>query len=274
LPGEFKRVDPKGYDLVKFKEIYSKWNDVFASKGWGTIYLGNHDQPRMISRWGNDNPPFKDPSAKMLITFLLTMHATPFFFNGDEIGMTNIRFNDISEYRDIETLNMYKQAIANGGDPKRFIENQKESARDNSRTPFQWDESSNAGFTCGEPWLKVNPNYKEYNAKAQDKDPGSILNYFRRMTRLRKEQPTLTYGHYQLLDKDHKQVYAYTRTLNGEKFLILLNFSKEEVDYQLPVPFQANEEILINNYKTYELQAGRVKLFPYQAIVMRGNGTI
>ena len=271
LPGEFKKVDPNGYDLVKFKEIYSKWSDVFASKGWGTIYLGNHDQPRMVSRWGNEQPPFKDPSAKMLITFLLTMHATPFIYNGDEIGMSNIRFNDISDYRDIETLNMYKQVRNNGGDVNRFIENQKQSARDNSRTPFQWDDSPNAGFTCGQPWLKINPNYKTYNAKAQDSDADSILNYFRRMTSLRKKQPTLVYGHYQLLDKDHKQVYAFTRTLDSERFLVLLNFSKEEIDYRVPAPFQADEEILINNYAACEQHRDKVRLFPYQAIVMKAG---
>ena len=271
VPGEFKRVDPNGYDLVKFKEIYTKWSNVFANKGWGTIYLGNHDQPRMVSRWGNDKPPYKEPSAKMLTTFLFTMHATPFFFNGDEIGMTNIRFNDISEYRDIETLNMYKQAKANGYDLKRFIENQKESARDNSRTPFQWDDSPNAGFSCGTPWLKVNPDYVEYNVKLQDIDPDSILNYFRRMIKVRKQHPVLLYGHYHLLDKDHKQVYAYTRTLGDEKFLVILNFSKEELDYRLPKPFRHDEEILINNYKTCEQHEEKIHLLPYQAIVMQGK---
>jgi oligo-1,6-glucosidase len=271
VPGEFKRVDPNGYDLVRFKEIYTKWSDVFANKGWGTIYLGNHDQPRMVSRWGNDKPPYKEPSAKMLTTFLFTMHATPFFFNGDEIGMTNIRFNDISDYRDIESLNMYKQAKANGHDLERFIENQKESARDNSRTPFQWDDSPNAGFSCGTPWLKVNPNYVECNVKLQDNDPDSILNYFRRMIKVRKQHPVLLYGHYHLLDKDHKQVYAYTRTLGDEKFLVILNFSKEEPDYRLPKPFRHDEEILINNYKTCERHEDKIHLLPYQAIVMKAK---
>jgi len=271
VPGEFKRIDPNGYDLVKFKEIYTKWSDVFANKGWGTIYLGNHDQPRMVSRWGNDKAPYKEPSAKMLITFLFTMHATPFFFNGDEIGMTNIRFDDISDYRDIETLNMYKQAKANGHDLKRFIENQKESARDNSRTPFQWDDSPNAGFSCGTPWLKVNPNYVECNMKLQDNDPGSILNYFRQIIKVRKQHPVLLYGHYHLLDKDHKQVYAYTRTLGDEKFLVILNFSKEQFDYRLPKPFRHDEEILINNYKTCEQHKDKIHLLPYQAIVMKAK---
>ncbi|HEY2721116.1 MAG TPA: alpha-glucosidase, partial [Chitinophagaceae bacterium] len=237
MPGEFKRVDPEGYDLVLFKDVYTKWSDAFARKGWGTIYLGNHDQPRMVSRWGNDSPEFKDPSAKMLITFLFTMHATPFFYNGDEIGMTNIRFDKISDYRDIESINMYKQIKTNKGDLKRFLENQKESARDNSRTPFQWDGSAHAGFTTGTPWLTVNPNYTECNAELQETDSNSILNYFRQVIRVRKANPVLLYGHYHLLDREHKQVYAYMRALRDENFLVLLNFSKDDVGYKIPEAF-------------------------------------
>lgn len=271
LPGEFKHVDPNGYDLITFKEVYTKWSDVFARKGWGTIYLGNHDQPRMVSRWGNDSDEFKTQSAKMLITFLFTMHATPFFYSGDEIGMNNIRFDDISDYQDIESINMYKKIKREKGDVKRFLENQKESARDNSRTPFQWDDSTNAGFTTGTPWLKINPNYNEWNVEKQDKDPDSILNYFRKMIKVRKANPVLLYGHYHLLDKDHKQVYAYTRELGDEKFLILLNFSKESFDYKIPGNFVHDEEVLINNYKSCEQHKDRVHLYPYQAIVMKAR---
>lgn len=271
--GEFKCVDPNGFDLVKFKEVYTKWNDVFAKKGWGTIYLGNHDQPRMVSRWGNDSAGYKEPSSKMLITFLFTMHATPFFYFGDEIGMTNIRFDKISDYRDIETLNMYKQIKRNKGDLKRFLENQKESARDNSRTPFQWDDSPNAGFTTGAPWLKLNPNHVECNVKSQEKDPDSILNYFRKMIKVRKAHPVLLYGYYHLLDKEHKQIYSFTRTLDDEKFLILLNFSKEDVEYKIPGAFRPDEEILINNHKHCEQHKDKIHLQPYQAIVMQGKGS-
>ncbi|MFI5188567.1 MAG: alpha-glucosidase, partial [Chitinophagales bacterium] len=268
LPGEFKRVDPNGYDLVKFKEVYTKWNDIFARKGWGTIYLGNHDQPRMVSRWGNDSPEFKAASAKMLITFLFTMHATPFFYNGDEIGMTNIRFDRISDYRDIETINMYKQIKRKKGDVKRFLENQKATARDNSRTPFQWDRSVHAGSTTGTPWLKVNSNYNECNVEAQDKDPDSILNYFRNMIRVRRANPALVYGRYHLLDKEHKQVYSYTRILRDENFLILLNFSKENIDYKISGKFSDHERVLVNNYKTSDRSKNKIHLQPYQAIVL------
>lgn len=267
--GEFKQVDRNGYDLREFKALYTKWSDAFAKKGWGTIYLGNHDQPRMISRWGSELPEFKDASAKMLITFLFTMHATPIFYNGDEIGMTNIRFNRITDYRDIETINMYKNIKSKGGDLKYFLEGQKDSARDNSRTPFQWNDAENAGFTTGTPWLKINPNYKEYNAEAQERNPRSILNYFRRMAKVRKQHPVLLYGHYHLLDKDHTQIYAYTRTLKDEKFLVLLNFSKEIVEYRIPGAFRHDEEILIDNYDDFEQHSDKVVMKPYQAIVMK-----
>ena len=268
VQGEFRKVDPDGYDLVKFKEIYTKWTDVFSKRGWSTIYLSNHDQPRMVSRWGNDSPAFKSPSAKMLITFMLTMHATPLFYFGDEIGMTNARFNSIKKYRDIETINMYKKTRSENGDLKKFIENQKEAARDNCRTPFQWDDSPQAGFTTGIPWLEVNPNYKECNLAAQEKDPDSILHYFRKMVRVRKSNPILLYGNYHLLDKEHDKIYAYTRTLGDERFLILLNFSVDHLEYKVPGTFRHDEEILINNYATCEQYADKVHLQPYQAIVM------
>ncbi len=168
LPNSLKVPDPDGYKLVEFKEIYSKWDGVFATRGWGSIYLGNHDQPRMSTRWGNDAPQWRDLSTKMLTTFLLTMRATPYYYAGDELCMTNIKFDRIEDYRDIESINWYQQVKNKGGDLQAFLEAQKISARDNSRTPFQWDQTANAGFTTGGPWLKVNPNYTTINAAAQE----------------------------------------------------------------------------------------------------------
>jgi oligo-1,6-glucosidase len=164
---------------------------------------------------------------------------------------------------------MYKQIKRKKGDLQRFLENQKESARDNSRTPFQWDSSPNAGFSSGNPWLKVNPNYEECNVQAQERDPDSILNYFRKMIKVRKAHPVLLYGHYHLLDKEHKQVYAYTRTLGAENFLVLLNFSKQSLDYKIPGTFLHDEETVINNYKSCEQHKDKIHLLPYQAIVMQ-----
>ena len=234
LPGQFKHMDPNGYSLVEFKKIYSKWDHVFAKKGWGTIYLGNHDQPRMVSRWGNDSPEFREASSKLLTTFILSMRATPYYYFGDELGMSNIKFDTIGDYRDIETLNYYKKLQLEGGDLQHFLNGQKISARDNGRTPFQWDNTENAGFSTGKPWLKVNPNYKTINVAAEEKDPNSILHYFRKMVKLRKSLPELVYGAYALLDENNEQVYAYTRTLNSKKVLVVMNFSDKDVMFNLP----------------------------------------
>jgi oligo-1,6-glucosidase len=269
LPGQFKHMDPKGYSLIEFKKIYSKWDSVFATKGWGTVYLGNHDQPRMVSRWGNDSPEFRETSSKLLTTFILSMRATPYYYSGDELGMVNIKFDSITDYQDIETLNMYKKIKAEGGDLDYFIEGQKISARDNGRTPFQWDGSMNAGFTTGTPWLKVNPNYKTINVESEEKDTNSTLNYFRKMIRLRKALPELVYGAYTLLDKNNKQVYAYTRILNDKKVLVVMNFSNEPAEFILQKSVGKPGNVLINNLQSYKMDNGKLDLKPWQAIIIR-----
>jgi oligo-1,6-glucosidase len=268
LPNEFKQMNPEGYDLVEFKKIYSRWDSIFATNGWGTIYLGNHDQPRMLTRWGNDSPAYREASAKMLTTFLMTMRATPYYYSGDEIGMDNIKFDNIKDYRDIETLNYYKKLQNENGDTLRFLNGQKISARDNGRTPFQWDSSKNAGFTSGEPWLKVNPDYKEINVALQDSDPNSVLNYFRKIVKLRKQNPVLIYGKYELLDEGNKQVYAFTRTLGSRKVLVLLNFTKERTTFNLPPVIGKLGVVMINNLLAATLQQSEVKLLPYQALII------
>jgi oligo-1,6-glucosidase len=263
MPGTFKVPDSKGYNLVEFKTIYTKWDTVFAEKGWGTIYLGNHDQSRIVSRWGNDSPAYRELSSKMLTTFLLTMRATPYCYNGDELGMSNPLFDSIDDYRDIETLNMYEQIRAQGGDLQQFLEAQKFSARDNSRTPFQWDSTMNAGFTTGTPWLKINPNYININAATQENDPGSCLNYFRKMTHLRKETPALVYGKYSLLDKNNPAVYAYLRELNSEKILVLLNFSQNPAIATTGIN-TSDATIMTGNYKDPSKDG---QLRSYEAVV-------
>src|SRR4029077_13144416 len=162
------------------------------------------------------------------------MRATPYYYSGDELGMSNIKFDSIGDYRDIETLNYYKKLQMEGGDLQHFLNGQKISARDNGRTPFQWDNTENAGFTKGEPWLKVNPNYKTINVAAEEKDPNSPLWYFRKMVKLRKALPELVYGEYKLLDENNSQVYAYTRSLNNKKVLVVMNFSDKNVLFNLP----------------------------------------
>lgn len=269
VPGKFKVMDPNGYKLTEFKAIYSKWDSVFAEKGWGTIYLGNHDQPRMLTRWGNDSPEFRDVSSKLLTTFLLTMRATPYYYFGDELGMSNIKFSSIDEYKDIESIAMYKQIKNKGGDLNEFIEAQKISARDNGRTPFQWDKTANGGFSTGKPWIKVNPNFETVNVAAEDADPNSILNYFRKAVKLRKENQVLVYGNYTLLDKANPYVYAYTRTEGNKKVLVVLNFSKNKINWNIPSGIELTENVMLNNYISVESTKREITLNPYQAIVLK-----
>ncbi len=263
VPGKFKTPEPGGYKLVGFKEIYSKWDAVFAEKGWGTIFLGNHDQPRMVTRWGNDSPAYRELSSKMLSTFLMTMRATPYYYFGDELAMNNIKFERIEDYNDIESRNMYQKVKNEGGDLKAFLEAQKITARDNGRTPFQWDNSANAGFSTGNPWLKVNPNYTTVNVAAQETDPNSPLNYFRNLVKLRKQEKVLVYGKYTLLDKDNSAVYAYTREMDGKKLLILLNFTSFPAGANTGIDV-SKAKVLIHNYP--EATRGG-ELRPFEAVV-------
>lgn len=269
LPGQFKQMDPGGYSLVEFKKIYSKWDSVFSKKGWGTIYLGNHDQPRMLSRWGNDSQEYWEASSKLLTTFIMSMRATPYYYSGDELGMSNIKFDSIGDYRDIETLNYYKKLQAEGGDLQHFLNGQKISARDNGRTPFQWDYTKNAGFSNGKPWLQVNPNYRTVNVVSEEKEPNSPLQYFRKMVKLRKALPELVYGAYTLLDEDNQQVYAYTRALGNKKVLVALNFSDKKAPFNLPFSAGRAGEVLINNLEDLQVTEGTFNLKPWQAVIVR-----
>ncbi|MFN2444441.1 MAG: alpha-glucosidase [Vicinamibacterales bacterium] len=263
LPGSLKIPDPKGYSLVGFKNIYSKWDAVFADKGWGTIYLGNHDQPRMATRWGNDAPQWSERSSQMLTTFLLTMRGTPYYYAGDELCMSNIKFDSIADYRDIESINWYQQVKNKGGDVEEFLAAQKIAARDNGRTPFQWDQTANAGFTTGTPWLKVNPNYTTVNVVAQSNEADSCLSYFRKLVTLRKINPVLIYGKYTLLDQDNPDVYAYTRELEGRRILVLLNFRDKPaaVDTGFDV---SKGKVLLRNYPAAPPNG---QLRPYEAAI-------
>jgi oligo-1,6-glucosidase len=237
----------KGYDLVKLKTSLTKWDSTFATKGWMSIFLANHDQARMVTRFASDKPEFRDFSAKMLNTFLFSMRGTPYAYYGDELGMINIRFDKIEDYNDMPTLNEYQHLKQIKGNIPKFLEEIKFSCRDNGRTPFQWDNSTNAGFTTGKPWLKVHPNYVTLNASAQENDPNSVLNYFRKMVQLRKNDLTLVYGKYTLLDSKNPNTYCYTRELNGKKLLVMLNF-KTTVSKSNTGIDVSKAKILIGNY--------------------------
>jgi oligo-1,6-glucosidase len=265
LPKEYKMPDPNGYDLVAWKKVYEKWTDGFAQKGWGTMYLANHDQPRMLTRWGNDSPEHRDASSKMLTTLILSMRGTAYYYYGDEIGMNNIKFDRVEDYNDIELLTNYAQVKAKGGDLKRFLEGMKISSRDNGRTPMQWDASLNGGFSTGAPWLKVNPNHTTVNVAAQEKDPNSILNYFRQMIALRKSEPALIYGDWALVDKENPSVFAYTRRYNGKTFLIMLNFKATNATTNLAGLDLSKAKVRLSNMPN---PATNGQLRPYEAVVL------
>ncbi|APA00892.1 alpha-glucosidase [Flavobacterium commune] len=255
----------KDFGLVKYKEIFSRYDKTFKDKGWLSIFLANHDQPRMVSKFGNDTPEFREISSKMLSTFVMSMRGTPYYYHGDELGMINIRFDSIDDYHDVDTRNKYFGLKNRGGDLKAFLEEQKQTARENGRTPFQWDTTANAGFTTGTPWLKVNPNYAIINAEAQEKDPNSVLNYFRKLVQLRKENPILIYGKYTLIDKDNPDVFAYTRELEGKKVLVVLNFSDKNVKINTGFNIK-NAKVLIANYNNLAKDG---LLRPYEAIIYK-----
>ena len=199
----------------------------------------------------------------------MTMRGTPYYYNGDELGMTNIGFTDIKDYRDVQILNAYQHEKNIGGDLKKFMKREASTSRDNSRTPFQWEDAPNAGFTTGTPWIKVNPNYKTINEEAENNDPNSVLNYFRKVVRLRKDNLVLVYGKYELLDKANSNVYAYTRTGDGEKLLIVLNFTTHNADANIGIDVK-NATMLLSNYKNSPLSNKKtITLRPYQAVIYR-----
>jgi oligo-1,6-glucosidase len=266
-PSNWLYPDSSNRSLPVLKGIFTKWDSVFATAGWGTVFLGNHDQSRMVSRYGNDTPRFRKTSAKMLHTLLLTMRGTPYIYNGDEIGMANIRFTDIRDYRDLMTINYYNRLEKEGGDLRQFLAAQAEVSRDNGRTPLQWTADTNAGFTTGVPWIEVNPDYKTVNVAAAERDTSSVLHYFRRLLRLRKSNPVLVYGRYQLLDRENPKVFAYTRSLNGRTLLVALSFSPTGGRTAVPAGYAVGKA-LANNLATSPVRGAELVLQPYQAVVL------
>ncbi|WP_044895036.1 glycoside hydrolase family 13 protein [Bacillus alveayuensis] len=261
--------DLRPLKLKDLKESFTKWQKGLEGIGWNSLYLNNHDQPRMVSRFGNDQE-YRVESAKMLATFLHMLQGTPYIYQGEEIGMTNVRFASIDDYKDIETLNMYREKVVeNGEDPQKVMEAIYAKGRDNARTPFQWDDSENAGFTTGTPWIKVNPNYKEINAKQAVEDSNSIYHYYRKLIQLRKQYPIVVYGSYDIILPEHEQIYAYTRTYENEKLLVILNFSAEQPTFELPKEITfTTKELLISNYDVNgEESIDKFTLKPYEARV-------
>ena len=249
--------------LTDFRRVMNKWQYELEGKAWNSLFLDNHDQPRVVSRFGNDSEAYRVISAKMLATCLHMMKGTPYIYQGEELGMTNVYFDKLEDYRDIESINAFHQYVDSGivkaEDMMRYL---KEISRDNARTPMQWDDSKNAGFTDGTPWINVNPNYKEINAKAAVADPNSVFHYYQELIKLRHTLPIIVYGKFQGLLEDSETIYAYNRLLDGQVLTVACNFTDQEQDCTL-FDDLASEE-LISNYK--EHKAG--KLQPYEARVI------
>ena len=254
--------------LAQFKESFTKWDTSFAEKGWISIYLSNHDQSRFVNRYGSDKPAFKDYSAKMLNTFILSMRGTPYTYYGDELGMTNIGFTKIEQYKDIAAINGYKKAATDGENLDLHLKNLNLLSRDNGRTPMQWDDTNNAGFSSETPWLPVHENHTTVNVANQQNDHNSVLNHFRKMVALRKDNLLLVYGEYEIIQEEHPTIYAYSRTLDDEQMKILLNFSELTSKINLSNLVQI-KEVLINNYNELLIDKNTITLQPYQAVVLK-----
>ena len=262
--------DPKNFwqgvdwQLSDLKIILNRWDAALAGKGWSSIYLGNHDLPRIVSRFGNDGE-YRVISAKMLATLLLTLRGTPYLYQGDEIGMTNYPFTSIDEFRDVVSINAYITAKQQGESWQSFLNNQLQVARDHARTPMQWDNSKNAGFSVDRPWINVNPNYQEINAAQAVVDPNSIFNYYKQLIELRKKLPVLIYGDYTMLDISHPYIYAYLRTDSQHKVLILLNFLPQNITVDLSSYLSDDDKLLISNYQELGERGTELVLRPYEA---------
>ncbi|RKD28745.1 glycoside hydrolase family 13 protein [Lacrimispora algidixylanolytica] len=246
IPGKDK-WDLKVLDLVDLKRVLSKWQTCFDNNGWNSLFWNNHDLPRIVSRWGNDQE-YRVESAKMLATLLHGMKGTPYIYQGEELGMTNVRFSDLSDYMDIETLNMYRERFNQGYSHEEIMESIYAKGRDNARTPMQWTAELNGGFSAGTPWIGVNPNYKMINAKNQVNNENSIFSHYKKLICLRRENDVIVYGDFELLFPNDENIFAYTRTLGQHKLVVICNFYGKNTPYKLPYELNGKKAWELSNY--------------------------
>ncbi|WP_298310466.1 alpha-glucosidase [uncultured Aquimarina sp.] len=264
--GKFEEVSP--FDLVQMKHIFKKWRDAIHQTGWIANAMGNHDFARMVSRFGDDKKYHKE-SAKMLMTMLSTQNGTLNIYQGDEIGMTNISLLNIDEVRDIQSLNFYKEnKITHKYTEELALEMINKEGRDNARTPVQWNgDEINGGFSKVEPWLKVNPNYKDINVAYQEKDPNSILNFYRNLLKTRKEHDVFVHGDFEEIEFNNPKLYIYKKKLGKEEIMVMLNFNSSEEAFD--AGSNINEvEVLVNNYENLDVENNNVLLKPYQGVIL------
>ncbi|MCF6334947.1 MAG: alpha-glucosidase, partial [Spirochaetales bacterium] len=264
--------DPVPLDFIRLKNILSKWQNKLYGKGWNSLYWNNHDQPRAISRFGNDKK-YRVESAKMLATVIHLMQGTPFIYQGEEIGMTNCSFDSPEEYRDIETVNYYKKAVQEKGfSEKTVLEKIGKVSRDNARTPMQWDSSTNGGFSSGIPWIKINPSYESVNVEKAIEDKDSIFYYYRKLIKLRKSNKygdLIVYGKYKLLMENHRSLFVYTRWDEGQKLLVICNFGEQREEFFPEGEIEmTHTNVLLSNYSRGEIAADKIVLRPYESLVL------
>ncbi len=264
--------DIKPWSLVELKQILSKWQTELENEGWNSLYWNNHDQPRVVSRFGDDGA-YRVESAKMLATTLHMMKGTPYIYQGEELGMTNVRFNQIATYRDIETLNMYEEKVNEGIEEDALLETIHAKSRDNARTPMQWDSSTNAGFTGTTPWFQVNPNYVDINAAMAVADPDSIYHYYKQLIAIRKKYPIIVCGSYELLAPDSEKIFAYTRKLRDTRLLVVSNFTSEFVHFNIPEDFLTATKLIGNYHERNESLGEKLELNPYESCVYYDAGS-
>ncbi len=255
-------------DLRNLKKILTRWQKGLQDIAWNSLYWENHDQPRSVSRFGNDSDEYREISAKMLATCIHMMQGTPYVYQGEELGMTNCPFNTLDNFRDLESINAFHELTEQG----KMTEEDMMAAigykgRDNARTPMQWDDSAYAGFSTANPWIMVNPNYTKINAKDQINREDSVFKYYQKLIKLRHESELIVYGTYDLILDDDKDIYAYIRTLGDEKLIVYCNFSENTREVELPEEF-VNKKVLISNYSDAKANP-KITLRPYEAIVIQ-----
>lgn len=260
------------FDFIKLKEIMSDWQiEMQKGGGWNALFWCNHDQPRIVSRFGDDGK-YRNESAKMLATAMHMLQGTPYIYQGEEIGMMNPKFESIEQYRDVESLNIYDIKLEEGLSKEEIIGILKQKSRDNSRTPMQWNEEVNSGFTTNTPWISVADSYTEINVEKALEEKESVFYHYKKLIELRKTYDVITEGEYAILDANHPKIWAYTRTVNDEVLLVINNFYGEEITYSVPVHVQLDgmkQEVVVSNYKDSSTDITKLNLRPYESIVYR-----
>ncbi|KAL7717165.1 Oligo-1 [Entamoeba marina] len=257
------------WKLTELKEVFEMWQQRLHGVGWNSLFLSNHDQPRQVSRFGDDTK-YRTKSAQMLGTMLHTLEGTPYIYQGEELGMTNVDFGCLEDYRDVEMFNKWEELKKTKEmDYDQFLKIVAYIGRDNSRTPMQWDDSQNGGFTTGNPWMKLNPNYTSINAKNEMSDPNSVFNYYKKLLKLRTEHLIMSYGEVKIILKESEEIFAYTKQLDDVMWLIILNFKGDNVEFTLPTDVKVTQQkILISNYEVDEKEdVKHFTLKPYEARV-------